>query len=207
MYYLQSRYYDPETGRFINCDDVNYIGVTESAISYNPFAYCENSPVNCVDVMGTFGYEMHFTQTKKWAEQFLSTSLFSKSMIKNIAYYLAAWDVAVDEEKRTSPTADPLNHWAQSWHFNINSNKKGATDSRLLRYREKVKEADQCMKTSYKFYKKKGLSIGKNMVYVFSICYGYGSSSKTRYGCTFRKIWKYSCVGWGYLFLYAWDWH
>jgi len=117
--------------------------------------------VNCVDVTGTFGYEMHFTQTKKWAEQFLSKSLFSKSMIKNIAYYLAAWNVAVDEEKRTSPTADPFNHWAQSWHFNINSNKKRATDSRLLRYREKVKEADQCMKTSYKLYKKKDYQSAK----------------------------------------------
>jgi len=39
MYNLQSRYYDAEVGRFINCDDVNYIGVTESEVSYNPFAY------------------------------------------------------------------------------------------------------------------------------------------------------------------------
>ena len=52
MYYLQSRYYDPEICRFINCDDVNYIGLTESEISYNPFAYCENDPVNKVDASG-----------------------------------------------------------------------------------------------------------------------------------------------------------
>ena len=52
MYYLQSRYYDAEVGRFINCDDVNYIGVTESEISYNPFAYCENEPINCIDTFG-----------------------------------------------------------------------------------------------------------------------------------------------------------
>ncbi len=53
MYYLQSRYYDAEVGRFINCDDVNYIGVTELEISYNPFAYCENNPVNDSDFNGT----------------------------------------------------------------------------------------------------------------------------------------------------------
>lgn len=52
LYYLQSRYYDPEVGRFINCDDVNYIGVTETVISYNPFAYCENDPANWVDFTG-----------------------------------------------------------------------------------------------------------------------------------------------------------
>ena len=54
LYYLQSRYYDPEVCRFINCDDVNYIGITESEISYNPFAYCENEPVNNKDSNGYF---------------------------------------------------------------------------------------------------------------------------------------------------------
>ncbi len=52
MYYLQSRYYDAEVGRFINCDDVSYIGVTESENSYNPFAYCENDAVNGWDPSG-----------------------------------------------------------------------------------------------------------------------------------------------------------
>lgn len=52
LYYLQSRYYDPQTGRFLNSDDVNYIGTTESEISYNPFAYCENNPINLEDQSG-----------------------------------------------------------------------------------------------------------------------------------------------------------
>ena len=53
MYYLQSRYYDPEVGRFINCDDVHYIGTTQTELSYNAFAYCGNDPVNCSDPSGT----------------------------------------------------------------------------------------------------------------------------------------------------------
>ena len=56
MYYLQSRYYDPEIGRFINSDDVNYIGVTETEISYNPFAYCENDAINNIDYLGYLGW-------------------------------------------------------------------------------------------------------------------------------------------------------
>ena len=52
LYYLQSRYYDPETGRFINCDDVNYFGASDTVVSYNPFAYCENDPVNDSDPSG-----------------------------------------------------------------------------------------------------------------------------------------------------------
>ena len=52
MYYLQSRYYDPETGRFINCDAPDYIGVSDTFNSWNGFAYCENDPVNMIDCEG-----------------------------------------------------------------------------------------------------------------------------------------------------------
>lgn len=52
LYYLQSRYYDPEVCRFINSDDVNFIGATGTVGSYNAFAYCENEPINCVDLFG-----------------------------------------------------------------------------------------------------------------------------------------------------------
>lgn len=60
LYYLQSRYYDPEVGRFINCDDVNYIGVSDTVVSYNSFAYCENNPVNYIDPYGNRVYAVGF---------------------------------------------------------------------------------------------------------------------------------------------------
>ncbi len=52
MYYLQSRYYDPETGRFVNADVTNYILNTHSTVSSNLFTYCGNTPVNGVDMFG-----------------------------------------------------------------------------------------------------------------------------------------------------------
>ena len=51
FYYLNSRYYDPETGRFINADiliDAN----TGSPLSTNMFAYCENCPLYKIDTNG-----------------------------------------------------------------------------------------------------------------------------------------------------------
>ena len=53
LYYLQSRYYDPTTMRFINADDPNIIqmGSTEKQ-ELNLYAYCVNDPVNCVDPSG-----------------------------------------------------------------------------------------------------------------------------------------------------------
>ena len=52
LYYLQSRYYDPAVGRFVNADDVDCLGVKDSIISYNLFAYCENNPINMIDATG-----------------------------------------------------------------------------------------------------------------------------------------------------------
>lgn len=53
LYYLQSRYYDPKTGRFINADDSDYTDTDSgSPLSTNMFAYCENNAVNLVDYFG-----------------------------------------------------------------------------------------------------------------------------------------------------------
>ena len=52
LYYLQSRYYDPETGRFINADDAAFLGATGTLLSCNLFAYCENNAVNYADPSG-----------------------------------------------------------------------------------------------------------------------------------------------------------
>ncbi len=52
MYYLQSRYYDPEICRFINADSTDYLGATGTLLSYNLFAYCENDPVGSCDFEG-----------------------------------------------------------------------------------------------------------------------------------------------------------
>ena len=52
FYYLQSRYYDPVVGRFLNADDVMFLGATGTVLSCNLFAYCENDGVNKIDFNG-----------------------------------------------------------------------------------------------------------------------------------------------------------
>ena len=51
LYYLQSRYYDPATCRFINADNVAVIAVSPEKANWdkNLFAYCDNDPVNRKD--------------------------------------------------------------------------------------------------------------------------------------------------------------
>ena len=52
LYYLQSRYYNPEVGRFINADEVEAINSVTSCINTNLFSYCLNSPINSSDIGG-----------------------------------------------------------------------------------------------------------------------------------------------------------
>ena len=49
-YYLQSRYYDPALGRFINAD--SYASTGQGFLGCNMFAYCNNNPVNYLDYDG-----------------------------------------------------------------------------------------------------------------------------------------------------------
>ena len=51
FYFLQSRYYDPTVGRFINVDG-QLSGVGGDMQGYNLFAYCQNDPVNMSDPTG-----------------------------------------------------------------------------------------------------------------------------------------------------------
>ena len=53
LYYLQSRYYDPEVGRFINADGI-MAGIGGNDNGYNLFAYCFNNPVNLIDSEGNW---------------------------------------------------------------------------------------------------------------------------------------------------------
>ncbi len=52
FYYLNSRYYDPETGRFINAD--GFVSTGQGLNGNNMFSYCGNNPVNRKDTTGQF---------------------------------------------------------------------------------------------------------------------------------------------------------
>ncbi|MDE5963953.1 MAG: RHS repeat-associated core domain-containing protein, partial [Eubacterium sp.] len=55
FYYLQSRYYNPTVGRFLNADI--YCDTGTSLLGTNMFAYCENNPTNSVDSNGYMAAE------------------------------------------------------------------------------------------------------------------------------------------------------
>lgn len=54
LYYLNTRYYSPVFGRFINAD--GYLSTGTSIIGNNMYAYCDNNPINNVDEDGTLAF-------------------------------------------------------------------------------------------------------------------------------------------------------
>ena len=107
LYYLQSRYYDPALGRFINADAFAATG--QGLIGYNMFAYCNNSPINFCDPCGTCAHRLDF-----WND----CDECSKNKEKGITitwgkyYSVNLWilnitlssDVAVDSKGNIQPT-------------------------------------------------------------------------------------------------------
>ena len=84
FYYVYSRYYDPEIGRYLNADSV-IAGVGGSVQGYNLFAYCFNNPVNMSDSSG------HWPQWIKDAASWVNNNIiqpvknfFSSSKQSNV---------------------------------------------------------------------------------------------------------------------------
>ncbi len=78
FYYLQSRYYDPEIGRFINADSyasTDMVGL----LSTNMFSYCENNPVMRVDPTGELFWDILdvFMAALSWDDFLESPSLIN----------------------------------------------------------------------------------------------------------------------------------
>ena len=65
---MQSRYYDAGVQRFLNEDDVAFLGAGGNIYSYNSYVYCDNDPVNDSDPSGMFsvGDVINFIKSLGW---------------------------------------------------------------------------------------------------------------------------------------------
>lgn len=99
MYYLQSRYYNPRTARFLNADDTSLIEMLsqQSIIGSNLFAYCENEPINHLDLIGCWAISMsnlaYLLDLGLFAVSFTAWGLALKIVI--ITVYLVRIGIAV----------------------------------------------------------------------------------------------------------------
>ena len=103
FYYLQSRYYNPEIGRFINADNV-VAGAGGNAQGYNLFAYCFSNPVNMDDLGGN--WPQWIKNSVKWVAKNVI-----KPVVKKCEETLSKIDLTFSAGLNTSGTPGP-------WIFN-----------------------------------------------------------------------------------------
>ena len=86
LYYLQSRYYNPKWGRFINAD--SYIATGQGMLGNNMFAYCNNNPVCCIDATGTItDTTVHNSVLAAIILSYQATGYNALSMKNTLIYY------------------------------------------------------------------------------------------------------------------------
>ena len=112
LYYLQSRYYDPITGRFVNADDTQFI--KSQVLSSNLYTYCLNNPVIHLDGNGksplTFALESlgfqitgaaaHWAINNSMTIQFYAHAYINREL--NKVYDFSDNDMYKDKIKKTS---------------------------------------------------------------------------------------------------------
>ena len=99
LYYLNSRYYDPEVGRFINADNI-VSGSGQSVKGYNLFAYCFNNPINMDDSNGNWPNFIRNIGDK--IKSTIDASMKSVKKIKNALLDTCGISLNADIEKASS---------------------------------------------------------------------------------------------------------
>ena len=84
LYYLNSRYYNPEIGRFINADDISILSEGKDFFNgLNLYAYCSNNPISNTDTSG-----------EKWWEWLIIALVAVVVVVATVAITIATGGIA-----------------------------------------------------------------------------------------------------------------
>lgn len=111
LYYLNSRYYNPEIGRFINADGI--LGANADEISYNLYAYVSNNPINLTDNGGEFAIAGSLLAV---AGAILKATIYTMAIISAVS-------LATDVSKSVSSSKDEENKSDNNYYvYTLSSN-------------------------------------------------------------------------------------
>ena len=86
LYYLNTRYYDPETGRFISADTLSIIDETQADINgLNLYMYCGNNPVMRIDPSGMAWWNPFTWSQETWTKIGLTVLVVAAVVALSIA--------------------------------------------------------------------------------------------------------------------------
>ena len=128
LYYVSSRYYNPEIGRWINADSA-ISGINGDILGYNMFAYCFNNPVNMFDPDGRWPFNFMEWFIKEFALDIMEdcinydTNNESEQTVLDSNYFSNYKGVFVIRTPFDAP-----------FSFGIIGMNRGVTDSNLLKH-------------------------------------------------------------------------
>ena len=136
LYYLQSRYYNPEIGRFINAD--GYLQTGQGLLDKNMYAYCQNNPINRIDIEGHF---------------FTGVVNFFKKICKTVSGWFGASSQVTVLEKETTihtPKYSPISV-ETGYRKSTVSSKKGDSSKLISVYANGVVKSPKSSNIGIKF--------------------------------------------------------
>ena len=101
-YYLQSRYYDPTIGRFLNADEAFVLMLPNNGLNKNVFQYCDNNPINNADPSGYWTINISVS-TAGWIFEgiIVACVVLLESSLQSVGQLTSRendWEVATAEE-------------------------------------------------------------------------------------------------------------
>ena len=115
LYYLQSRYYDPSTKRFISPDTI-MSGANGSLQGFNLYVYCFNNPINMTDSQGNW---------PKWLETVIDVGLYIVSAVVSIVVAVEVTKITYNPALGVAiglTTFSALNNATNAIYYNFISN-------------------------------------------------------------------------------------
>ena len=104
FYYLQSRYYDPYVGRFINAD--SFVSTGTGFLGYNMFAYCNNNPVMLLDPSGTINLYFDISGIKENQAAGVLIGIVVLGYLAQIAQKSNNTDLSIGSANSSNNTSD-----------------------------------------------------------------------------------------------------
>ena len=109
LYYLQSRYYDPVSCRFVNAD--KYASTGQGQVGHNVFAYCNNNPILYSDISGRMAVPAS-NQDARNMKGLMDAYMLVTGEIYTLPVYseknTTVYEVSVEMDSSYENTAGPL---------------------------------------------------------------------------------------------------
>ena len=132
FYYVTSRYYDPEIGRWINAD--SQLNTSLGVLGCNMFAYCINNPVNKIDLYGNKPGDLFDTMDE--AARDFANYINEKSIEEDREYGSFIYEVKTTVKTYQTVTKTYKFLW---WKWTVKSTKTIKTTKLQYSYKEPKK--------------------------------------------------------------------